>query len=114
MEALERQVVYFEFGGSCPFREWTESLNDKRLIAAVDARITRLRSGNFGDSRSIGDGASEYRIHYQSGARIYYGVDGDEIILLFGGDKDKSQNADIKAALANWKIHKERKTSDSK
>jgi len=83
------------------------------VIAAVDARITRLRAGNFGDSKPIGGGASESRIHLPPGYRIYYGVDGDEIIVLAGGYKD-SQKADINDALSYWRIHKERKALEQK
>ena len=82
-------------------------VEDVRVI--VDARIARLRGGNFGDSRPIGGGASENRIHFGPGYRIYYGVDGPSlIILLCGGDKS-TQADDIACARRCWIDYKERK-----
>ena len=88
-------------------------LRDGRAKAAIDARITRFRTGNFGDSKSIGDGASESRIDLGPGYRIYYGAHGNDIILLNGGDKG-SQTADIRNALSYWKSYKERKPRERK
>jgi len=84
------------------------ALRDGRVMAAIDARIARFRTGNFGDSKSIGGGASESRINLGPGYRIYYGVDGDDIIVLSGGDKG-TQTTDIRDALSYWKRYKERK-----
>ena len=111
MEARERQVRYYEYGDLCPFREWISALKDRREIAAIDARIARFRTGNFGDSKSIGEGASESRIDLGPGYRIYYGVDGNDIIVLNGGDKG-SQTSDIADALSYWRRYKERKAHE--
>ncbi len=113
MEARERNVRYYENGDHCPFREWRNSLKDDKVKAAVDARITRFRKGNLGKSDPIGEGASESKIDLGPGYRIYYGADGDGIILLTGGDKS-SQNSDIEDALSYWKNHKERKAHERK
>jgi putative addiction module killer protein len=44
--------------------------------------------GNIGDTKSVGDGASELRIPYCPGYRLYYLRDGEQVIvLLCGGDK---------------------------
>ena len=80
---------------------------DRDLKAAVDARIARLRAGNFGDSKSVGKGVSESRIDLGPGYRIYYGVAGDDIILLCAGDKS-SQDSDIERAQDFWNDYKER------
>lgn len=109
MEARERRVLYYvRTDGETPFRIWRQALTDRRTKSAIDARIARLRGGNFGDSRPIGDGASENRIDFGPGLRIYYGVDGDDIVLLCGGDKS-SQAADIGRARAFWKDYRTRK-----
>jgi putative addiction module killer protein len=113
VEAREHDVRYYEDGDYCPFREWMGALTDGRVMAAIDARIARFRTGNFGDSKSIGEGASESGIDLGPGYRIYYGVDGDDIILLNGGHK-ASQTADIRDALSYWKSYKERKGRERK
>jgi putative addiction module killer protein len=107
--ATERTVqYYYSAPGIAPFREWRKSIADQRTKAAIDARIARLRGGNFGDSEPIGEGASESKIDFGAGYRIYYGTDGKKILLLHGGDKS-SQPSDIKAAQAYWKDYKERR-----
>lgn len=115
MEAHERQVLYFVPRGRAvaPFKVWREGIADLRAKLAVTARIARLRSGNFGDSRPIGGGASENRINFGPGYRIYYGLDGLDIILLIGGDKS-TQRADIERAKSFWVQYKERKREEKR
>ena len=114
MEARERTVHYYvHSSGACPFRKWRDSISDKLTKAAIDARIARLRSGNFGDSRPIGAGASEARIDFGPGYRIYYGLAGDDLILLAGGTKS-SQAADIDKAKSFWMDYEERKRDAQK
>lgn len=108
MEAREREVFSYQTSaGVFPFREWRRNLTDDDTKAAIDARIARFRGGNFGDSKPIGGGASENRIDFGPGYRIYYGVSSDKIILLSGGDKS-TQDADIVNARAYWEDYKHR------
>lgn len=114
MDARERVVRYYiKASGVCPFAEWRDRISDKRAKAAVDARIARLRSGNVGDSKPIGEGAAESRINFGPGYRIYYGVDGHDLILLLGGTKS-TQSADIESAKSSWRDYKERKRNARK
>jgi putative addiction module killer protein len=110
LETRERTIEYYllSTGPSAPFGAWRDSFADVPTKAAISARIARLRGGNFSDSKPIGHGASESRIDFGPGYRIYYGVDGDKIILLCGGDKS-TQSADIPRALGYWTDYKERK-----
>jgi putative addiction module killer protein len=114
METSERDVLYYQTTTkTLPFRDWRLGL-DGDTKAVIDARVARFRSGNFGDSKSIGGGASENRIHYGPGYRIYYGLDGKQIvILLCGGDKS-TQNVDIKLAQQYWADYKKRKREREK
>jgi putative addiction module killer protein len=108
MTGQEREVLYYRLrSGESPFRGWREGLKDADTKAAIDARIARLRAGNPGDSKPIGAGASESRIDFGPGFRIYYGVSGSQIILLCGGDKG-TQHRDIKRAKDFWLDYKER------
>jgi putative addiction module killer protein len=110
VDVRERQVLYYlpEGRAEAPFRAWRDGIADQRTKLAITARIARLRGGNFGDSKPIGDGASENRINFGPGYRIYYGIDGADIILLLGGDKS-SQRADIQQARRFWLDYKERR-----
>lgn len=85
------------------FDDWLTRLRDATARAQIVARLRRLSHGNFGDTKPIGDGLSELRIHSGPGYRLYFVRRGSEIIvLLCGGDKS-SQSRDIAKAkeLAN-------------
>lgn len=98
--------TYATDDGRSPFEEWIENIKDKQIRARVFSRIDRLRFGNFGDCRSVGGGVYELRMHYGAGYRVYFGLEGDNIvILLCGGDK-KSQQKDIERAHKYWKEFK--------
>ena len=80
------------------FDKWTAKLKDRQAAMAIALRLARVASGNFGDTKIIGDGVSELRIFVGPGYRIYYTIRNNEIvILLCGGDKSSQQN-DIKQA----------------
>ena len=80
------------------FDKWTAKLKDRQAAMAIALRLARVASGNFGDTKIIGDGVSELRIFVGPGYRIYYTIRNNEIvILLCGGDKYSQQN-DIKQA----------------
>jgi putative addiction module killer protein/probable addiction module antidote protein len=70
--------------------------------------IARLRAGNFGKCRAVGEGVLESKIDFGPGIRIYCGIEGDIVVLLCGGDKS-SQEFDIKQAKDFWRDRKERK-----
>ena len=85
-----------------PFSEWLNKL-DRPVKARVMTRIDRIRRGNFGDTKSVGDGVFELRVAFGPGYRVYYGRQGQEIvILLCGGDKG-SQPRDIARAKEFWR-----------
>jgi putative addiction module killer protein len=114
VDAREREVLYYvPIGAAAPFRVWREGIKDLSAKLAITARIARMRGGNFSDSRPIGEGASENRINFGPGYRIYYGADGDKIILLCGGDKS-TQPADIATAKANWQDYRKRKNEEKR
>ena len=80
------------------FSKWLLKLKDIRGKVAIFRRIKRVKEGNFGDHKSVGDGVSELRITIGAGYRVYYTKKGEEIIiLLVGGDKS-TQSKDIEKA----------------
>ena len=80
------------------FAKWIDGLSDKRARARIFVRIERLATSNPGDVKPVGAGASELRINYGLGYRVYYKKIGRSlVVLLTGGDK-RNQNEDIKTA----------------
>ncbi|EKN3726579.1 TPA: type II toxin-antitoxin system RelE/ParE family toxin [Yersinia enterocolitica] len=81
------------------YMEYLESLRDSIAKAKISSRVNRIASGNFGDHKPCREGVWELRIDQGPGYRVYYSlVDGEVVLLLFGGDK-RSQNADIDQAI---------------
>jgi len=74
MDLIEIEL-YALPSGKEPYVEWELKLS-KDTQAIMGARLARLRNGNFGDSKSIGNGVYELRIQYGPGYRIYYGKKG--------------------------------------
>jgi putative addiction module killer protein len=95
-------ALYETEDGKRPFKQWLDSLRDKVTIARINARLGRIELGNFGDAKPVGNGVMELRLVFGSGYRIYYGLDGDKlVVLLMGGDKS-TQEKDIKTAHNYW------------
>ena len=98
--------VYKSLDGRCPFDDWLLVLRDVRARARIRARIARLREGNFGDAKPIGEGVHELRVHHGPGYRIYFARQGRAVvILLCGGDK-QTQPRDIERAKRYWRAHR--------
>jgi len=57
----------------------------------------------------VGEGVSEYKIDFGPGYRIYFGKDGERLVILVGGGTKKRQQRDIAHAKAIWKDYKQRK-----
>ncbi|MBN1960115.1 MAG: type II toxin-antitoxin system RelE/ParE family toxin [Deltaproteobacteria bacterium] len=80
------------------FADWIDELKDLRARARIQVRIERLKSGNPGDIKSVGDGVSELRINYGPGYRVYLKKYGAIIIILLAGGTKQTQSRDIKKA----------------
>lgn len=91
------------------FARWINDLKDLRARARIQARIERLRNGNAGDVKPVGQGISELRIDIGQGYRVYFTkIDQEIILLICGGDKN-TQSTDIKTAIKIAKKLKEHK-----
>lgn len=90
-----------------PFKEWLDSV-DIGARAKIRIRLDRVRLGNLGRNRSVGEGVYELKIDHGPGYRVYYALNGKTVVLLLlGGDKS-TQKKDIVQAKAYWQDHKER------
>jgi putative addiction module killer protein len=100
---IKREIKKLELeNGLVPFDEWFDSLRDQKTQATVDARLARIRAGNFGDCKPVGDGVFELRINFGPGLRVYYGLHGRKIVVLIGGGDKSNQSRDIRRAQELW------------
>lgn len=79
------------------FTGWLDSLETNVKIKMI-TRINRLKVGNFGDCKAVGEGVSELRIHAGPGYRVYFAQIDDTIVLLLTGGTKKTQKKDIEKA----------------
>jgi putative addiction module killer protein len=99
---------YLTADGRNPFREWLATL-DLAVRARVQARVLRFELGNLGDHKGVGAGVWEARLTFGPGYRIYFGKDGDVVIVLLLGGAKASQARDIRRAQEFWRDYLEAK-----
>ena len=102
---------YLDTKGDSPYANWFGHLNSK-AAAKVAVAATRLAAGNFSNVKGVGSGVFEYRIDFGPGYRMYFGKDGETLIILLGGGTKKRQQRDIDTAAANWQDYKRRKREE--
>jgi putative addiction module killer protein len=88
----------FEIRKTEIFATWLDGLADLRGRARILARIERLRGGNLGDWKSVGENVGELRIDTGPGYRVYFTRVGSEIVVLLAGGDKPSQDRDIRRA----------------
>jgi len=88
-----------------PFTKWFNKLN-AIAAAKVSTALYRMEQGNYSNVKSLGDGVFEYKIDFGPGYRIYFGQDGDELVILVDGGSKKQQDKDIKIAKQYWNEYK--------
>lgn len=110
MPVVKKEVLIYQTQeGKAPFEAWLDSLRDRKGAAKVRIRIDRLRLGNLGQCRCVGEGVFELKIDFGPGYRVYFGEEGDTIvILLCGGDKS-TQSKDIAMAHEYWADYRRRR-----
>lgn len=64
------------------FSKWLSKLKDIQGKVSILRRVERMKIGNFGDYKSVGNNISELRIPTGPGYRVYYTRKDDEIIVL--------------------------------
>ena len=103
MDPIARRARnYRDRSDKSPFREWITRKLDGEMRNRINLRIRRISEfGNYGDCEPVGDGVYELRFDMGPGYRVYFGIDGDEMIRLGGGDKS-TQGPDIRKARKRW------------
>ena len=82
------------------FAKWLGGLRDRQARARVQVRLDRLALGLAGDAKPVGSGISELRIDYGPGYRVYFKRQGDDVVILLAGGDKRTQDRDIRRALA--------------
>lgn len=96
---------YIDSDGDAPFAEWFAEL-EPMASARIARAIVRMEQGNFSNAKGVGEGVMEYKIDFGTGYRVYFGRDGDTIVILLTGGTKKRQQRDIDAAKAYWRDYK--------
>ena len=104
MDILE----YLDAAGASPFGRWFDQM-DARAAAKVRVALERMSQGNLSNAKGVGAGVLEYRIDFGPGYRIYFGRDGDLLIILLAGGTKQRQQRDIEAAQSRWADYRRRK-----
>jgi putative addiction module killer protein len=107
VEGKPRTILIFETeDGRAPFSDWMDGVQGQsKLYATILNRIERVERGLLGDCKSVGQGVFELRIDFGPGYRIYFGQDGDEIVVLLAAGGKSSQEADIEKAKKYWRSY---------
>ena len=98
---------YITPDGRSVFGEWLHNLNTEARHKVETAR-GRMARGNLSNAKGLGGGVFEFRINFGPGYRIYFGREGNRIIILLGGGTKQRQSADISDARARWRDYLQR------
>jgi len=94
-------VEYVSGGGKNHFADWLAKIPAKHAIRVTEA-LYRMEQGNFGDHKAVGQGVMERRIFGSPALRIYYGMEGKNLVILLAGGGKNRQDRDISKAKALW------------
>jgi putative addiction module killer protein len=99
---------YLGVDGKSPFEEWFSGL-DGAAGAKVSVALARVEQGNLSNAKAVDEGVLEYRIDWGPGYRVYFGRDGEVLVILLTGGTKKRQQRDIEQAKALWADYKRRR-----
>ena len=101
MTLQEKEIIYDEF-----FEIWFDDLKDQKAKSIILTRLGRLRLGNLGECRPVGEGVHELVIDFGPGYRVYFGNKNKKLVVILAGSIKKNQQKIIDTAKDNWKIIK--------
>jgi putative addiction module killer protein len=96
---------YIAPSGKSAYARWFERL-DAVAAARIATVVYRLTEGNFSNTKGVGAGVFETRIDFGPGYRVYFGKDGESVVILLGGSAKKDQQRAIEQARAAWSEYK--------
>ena len=71
--------------------------------------LAQIETGNLSNVKSVGGGVLEYRIDFGPSYRVYFGCDGNRLVILLIGGTKRRQQRDIDRAARFWADYKRRK-----
>ena len=98
---------YIDDRGRSPFGRWFDDL-DANAAARVRTALARMEAGNLSNVKGVVSGVLECRMNVGPGYRVYFGRDGDTLIVLLGGGTKVRQQRDIEDARELWREYKRR------
>ena len=102
------QLEYLDGKSRGPFGLWLNQLDDI-ANTKVSIALRRLSYGNTSNTKSVGKGVNELKIDFGPGYRVYFGWDGQTVVILLAGGSKKRQQQDIEIAQERWADYKRRK-----
>ena len=102
---------YVDAQGRRPFGRWFDRL-DSQAATRVAAVLDRMGRGLLSNVKGVGAGVLEYRIDSGPGYRIYFGRDGEKLIVLLGGGTKRRQHGDIETAKQLWRDYRRRRKEE--
>jgi putative addiction module killer protein len=106
--ATTRVLEYLDPKGRSPYARWFDGLNAE-AAAKVASALYRLADGNFSNVKGVGGGVLERKIDFGPGYRIYFGKDGDTVVILLGGSSKQRQQEAIEAVKERWADYRGRR-----
>ncbi len=102
-----RVLEYATDEGASPFARWFDRLNAPAALK-VRRAVAQLELGNWSNTKAFGGGVRECIIQFGPGYGVYFGRDGEELVILLGGGSKKRQQKDIDAVKELWSHFKAR------
>jgi putative addiction module killer protein len=99
---------YLDASGRSPYARWFNRLNAE-AAAKVATAVYRLGHGNFSNVEGVGAGVFEIKVDFGPGYRVYFGKDGETVVILLGGSTKKDQQRAISEAVRAWTEYKKAK-----
>ena len=91
-----------------PYGKWFEGLNSQ-AAAKVATALYRMEAGNFSGIKGVGGGVYERKLDFGPGYRIYFGKEGETLVILLGGSSKARQSEAIARAQYCWLDYKRRR-----
>ena len=99
---------YQDEDGFNHFERWFNKLN-AQAAAKVTTHLTRISNGNYSNTKSVSKGVYECVINFGPGYRVYFGKDGESLVILLTGSSKKDQQKIIIKAHGLWTEYKRAK-----